>query len=427
MHEIRGLFVWEVCGALLACAASIPACGDYSAASETDTATASNQPGASASGSAATSSVDNQPARPSEPRGSGGSSPGRDGVPGDELPVAGGDAGVPACAGDSDSDGVADCDDGCPEDALKSSPGVCGCAVPDTDLDADGTLDCQEQCPNDPGKLMPGVCGCGRPDVDTDRDGTLDCNDGCPYDGALQAPGTCGCGAPANLPLCLRHRYSFDGTGSVATDSAGNDDGTVVNATLNGDGRLVLLGGVSDQYVNLPPNLISRLGASATIEAWLNWTGAGAPWQRIFDFGSSELGPGQQGAGVTYLFVTPSNTINTHVRAAFTNAGPPEERTVNGPTPLPFGVASHIALVIDGVAQTLALYQDGKLLDAPAPTVDTKLALLNDVNNWIGRSQFVVDEEFQGTIDELRIYSAARTAEQIAAEFTAGPDTLPAR
>jgi len=416
MYEIRRLFVWEACGAMLACAASIAACGDYSAAPATDTATASNQPGAGGSaGSANMSDTANLPARPSDsPSGSGGSA-GSDGTPVGELPIATG--GVDAGASD----------DSCPDDAFKSNPGVCGCGVPDTDLDADGTLDCQEQCPNDPGKRMPGVCGCGRADSDTDGDGTLDCNDDCPFDTALQSPGACGCGAPANLPLCLRHRYSFEGTGTVAADSAGNDDGALVNTALTGDGQLLLLGGVSDQYVNLPPNLISRLGVSATIEVWLNWTGAGAPWQRIFDFGSSELGPGEQGTGVTYLFLTPSNTINTHVRGAFTTAGPPEERTANGPTQLPFKVPSQLALVIDGAAQTLSLYQDGTLLDAPTPTVDTKLALLNDVNNWIGRSQFAADEEFQGTIDELRIYSAARSAEQIAAEFGAGPDTLPAR
>lgn len=415
MHELRAHWVRDTCGALLAGAASIYACGDYSAPRTTDTASASNQPGAGGSaGSASMNSTESMPVRPSDSLGSVGGSAGSDGTVVGQLPVAmGADAGASL--------------DSCPDDALKSSPGVCGCGVPDTDLDADGALDCQEQCPNDPGKQMPGVCGCGRADSDTDGDGTLDCNDDCPFDAALQSPGACGCGAATNLPLCLRHRYSFDGTGTVVTDSAGNDDGALVNGALTGDGRLVLLGGVSDQYVALPPNLISRLGVSATIEAWVNWTGAGAPWQRIFDFGSSELGPGEQGTGVSYLFVTPSNTINTHVRAAFTTAGPPEERTVNGPTPLPFNVPVQLALVIDGVAQTLALYQDGKLLDAPAPTVDTKLALLNDVNNWIGRSQFVADEEFQGTLDELRIYSAARSAEQIAAEFSAGPDALPAR
>jgi hypothetical protein len=247
------------------------------------------------------------------------------------------------------------------------------------------------------------------------------------FDVALQAVGPCGCGAPANLPLCLRHRYSFNGTGAVATDSAGTADGDIVNATLAGDGTLVLVGGVSDQYVNLPANIISRLGVSATIESWVTWTGAGAPWQRIFDFGSSDLAPGEQGNGVTYLFVTPNNTINAHLRAAFTTAGPPEERTVNGPTALPLGVRTHVAVVFDGVAQTLTMYLDGALLDVPAPTLDTTLARLNDVNNWIGRSQFAPDEEFQGTLDEVRIYGVARSAQQIAAEFTAGPNALPAQ
>ncbi len=44
---------------------------------------------------------------------------------------------------------------------------------------------------------------------------------------------------------------------------------------------------------------------------------------------------------------------------------------------------------------------------------------------WIGRSQFIADEEFQGTIDEVRIYSVVRSAAQIAAEIAAGPDQLP--
>jgi Concanavalin A-like lectin/glucanases superfamily len=334
-----------------------------------------------------------------------------------------------ACANDTDtdSDGLNDCDDGCPEDGLKGQPGACGCGVSDTDLDADGTLDCQEACPADPAKVMPGVCGCGRADVDTDLDGTLDCNDACVYDAALQAPGRCGCGAPENLPLCLRHRYSFEGTGAVANDSAGAADGTIVNATLAGNGTLVLAGGVSDQYVDLPANIISRLGVSATIETWATWTGAGAAWQRIFDFGSSDLSVGEQGNGVTYLFVTPTNTINTHLRAAFTTAGPALERTVNAPTAMPFGVSTHVAVVIDGVAQTLTMYQNGTPIDVPAPTADTTLALLNDVNNWIGRSQFAPDEEFQGVIDEVRIYGVARSAAQIAAEVTAGPNTLPAQ
>ena len=52
--------------------------------------------------------------------------------------------------GDSDGDGVSDCDDACPFNAPKSQPGVCGCAVADTDRDGDGLLDCKDACPDDP-------------------------------------------------------------------------------------------------------------------------------------------------------------------------------------------------------------------------------------------------------------------------------------
>jgi hypothetical protein len=333
----------------------------------------------------------------------------------------------PACAIDGDGDGVDDCLDACPLDPNKLAAGTCGCGVRDTDLDFDGALDCQETCPTDPGKTEPGACGCGTTDADTDTDGTLDCNDECPFDAALVTPGACGCGAADTLALCLRHRYSFDGTGAVATDSAGDADGEIVGgAMLAGDGTLVLVGGTSEQYVNLPAGIISALGANATIEAWVTWTGAGGPWQRIFDFGSSGQAGGLQGAGATYLFVSPSNTINAHLRAAYTIAGPAAERVVNGPTSLPFTVAVHVAVVVDGAAQTLALYQNGALIGT-APTLDTRLAVLNDVNNWLGRSQFVLDEEFQGVMDEVRIYSVARSAEQIAADFAAGPDDLPAQ
>lgn len=339
-----------------------------------------------------------------------------------------GSAGMdPACSADADGDGTNDCVDGCPQDPNKLQAGACGCGVLDSDIDFDGALDCQETCPGDPAKTAPGLCGCGQADVDTDLDGILDCNDGCPRDAARAAPGVCGCGAADTLPLCLRHRYSFDGTGAVATDSAGDADGDIIGTALTGTGTLLLAGLVSDQYVDLPAGIISELGVNATIEAWVAWTGAGAPWQRIFDFGSSDSPAGQQGTnGVTYLFLAPSNSINTDLRVAYTNAGPPAERVVNGPTPLPFPAQVHVAVVIDGAAATLALYRDGTLIGT-APTLDTTLALMNDVNNWLGRSQFVADEEFQGTLDEVRIYSAARSAAQIALDAAAGPNALPAQ
>lgn len=118
-----------------------------------------------------------------------------------------GEAGSPGMGG---SAGAPTPDD-CPGDPAKTAPGVCGCGVSDRDADRDGVRDCHEECDQDVNKTLPGECGCGLPDVDSDGDTVLDCRDECPKDAEATVAGACGCGAPDNLPLCLRHRYSFDG------------------------------------------------------------------------------------------------------------------------------------------------------------------------------------------------------------------------
>jgi hypothetical protein len=407
--------------------------------------TASNLPGAAGASGGATPGNE-PPAAAANTGGGSGSSGGRSGQemgpPVAGLGVAGqGDAsGVSArgaspgggagggtdadCSLDSDRDTVNDCLDGCPNDPFKVSPGACGCGQTDLDVDVDGTLDCREECDDDPNKTAPGVCGCGQPDVDSDGDGMLDCQDDCPKDATRSVSGTCGCGAPDNLPLCLRHRYGFGGAGTAATDSVGGANGVVVNTTLAGNGTVVLAGTNTDQYVDLPDGIVSSLGPNATIEVWFTWTGAGAPWQRVFDFGSSDQPPGAQGTGATYLFVTPSNGLNSNARAAFTTGSIGGERVVDGPAPLTAGVLMHIAVVIDAQTNTLTYYQNGARLGG-AELGDVALASLNDVNNWIGRSQFTPDEELQATIDEVRIYGVARNAAQVASESAAGPNVLP--
>lgn len=335
-----------------------------------------------------------------------------------------GEAEVDPCTLDRDFDGTDDCTDECPANFAKTAPGICGCNVADTDVDFDGTIDCQDPCPLDPSKTAPGVCGCGIPDADGDADGAIDCQEACPFDAERTEAGACGCGAPDDLTLCLRHRYSFDGEGTTLVDRVGDADGALLNTTLTGTGNLAIAGGASEQYVVLPSGIISALGPSATIEAWVSWTGAGGSWQRIFDFGSSDAGPGLQGNGATYLFLTPSNGTDTSLRTAMTNAGLGAETFVTSAAPLPFPERVHVAVVVDGPAQTLSLYLQGVLLGRQ-PTAAITLARLNDIDNYIGRSQWVFDEEFQGVYDEFRIYSAALSRQQLGASVAAGPDELP--
>src|SRR3982751_4931574 len=129
------------------------------------------------------------------------------------------------------------------------------------------------------------------------------------------APGTVECPG-------LVHRYSFDGVGTTVLDAIGDADGTVVGASLTGQGTLTLVGLTGDQaqYVDLPHGLLRELH-DATFEAWINWAGSAAhdgtrtPWQRIFDFGEGTTGiEGEQASGgdaLSYLFLTPQTERRT--------------------------------------------------------------------------------------------------------------------
>jgi len=337
-------------------------------------------------------------------------------------------------------------------DSGMSGAGGSGVTCPDGgsdgDRDGDGVPDCLDACADDPDKTAGrGLCGCGLPDS---------VPDGGP---------TC-----ADLVAALAHRYAFKGTGTTVVDSAagGNADGEVENAALSGQGSLVLAGGASDQHVNLPNRILSSRPAGApetgsvTLEAWLRWTGGGN-WQRIFDFGDND-GPqeGAQGAGVSYLFLTPKTPSatgnfpaqNAKLRLSYKRPGADEyEVTLDAPITMPSGVDTHVAVVIDGSLKRMSLYVDGTLQDCVAhfrnvgdpaytsmmgvydwsasvpsggggtvtpPAID--LTVVNDINNWLGRSQFSDDVELQGTFYEFRIYSQALSPELVEISFKGGAD-----
>jgi hypothetical protein len=368
------------------------------------------------------------------------------------------DGGVDAPMSDGGGDAVGPCvttvdggyvsGDCCPDDPLKNDPGACGCGALETDSDNDHVPDCIDECLYDPNKIGAGICGCFAVDDDSDHDGTPDCNDHCPRDGTRTEPGLCGCGPPDNTPLCLAHRYKFDdgptsdggvsdggtgdgGTGDggtspgmVVRDSVGTANGTAVNVTLTGGGSVTLAGGTSDQYIKLPGGTISALGPSGTFEAWITWN-VSTYWQRIFDFGASTGGEGNQGTqGTAFLFCSPlGGPLPGQLFVSFAGSGGLNE--VPGAAPLTVGVMHQVVVVADNSAAdgglgSLLLYVDGALvMQGP---LNSQLGTLTDVNNWLGRSQFMADPEFSGTFHDFRIYSAPLTADQIHTSFLAGAD-----
>lgn len=318
-----------------------------------------------------------------------------------------------------------------------------------TDRDGDGTVDCDDGCPDDPEKTGFGLCGCDYAD---------------PEDGG---PPTC-----VDLVNLLVHRYTFNGVGSVAEDSVGGVPGTILGTELTGTRVLTLAGLMNDQYVAFPNRFVADF-QSVTFEAWLQWSG-GQVWQRIFDFGNNNgPGAGEQGPnGTSYLFLTPRIpndpvlTIESEVapqagklRVAYKREGSDEyEVTLDAEIALPSGVntLTQVVVVIDAEAMRMSLYIDGKLQEAVAhfkmagatiqtpffrmdgsydwsapvagldggammpPAID--LSLIDDANNWLGRSQFQSDEELQGAYHEFRVYNGALSPELVTISFKAGPD-----
>jgi Concanavalin A-like lectin/glucanases superfamily len=246
--------------------------------------------------------------------------------------------------------------------------------------------------------------------------------DGCPNDPAKAAPGICGCGVPEScveLKNALVHRYRFLGSGTQATDSVGTAHGKIVNTTLSGSGTVVLAGGTSDQYVDLPNDLVHTLG-NATFEAWITWQGGNA-WQRIFDFGDEQTQTeNAQGIGRSYLFVSATlGGANGMMRCAYQKAGS-TETIVSSVKSLPTGAMSHVAVVANDQNNKLAIYLNGSL--ESEATWNDSLSSIHDINVWLGRSQYAVDPELGATYHEFRIYSVALTAAQLALSAQAGPD-----
>jgi len=217
----------------------------------------------------------------------------------------------------------------------------------------------------------------------------------------------------------LLHRYSFDGQGTGIVDSQGTADGVAMGgATLTGLGSIVLDG--ADDFVERPGGLGSA-SDMRSFEAWFKWNPTGAAnWQRLMDFGDSSGGVGTQGVGLTYLVISPQASTPQAMAGAIKTINPGVSQKVFANSPTPMGAIVHVVLTFDSPGDSMAMYVDGALHNTSSITEN--LSELNDVNCWLGQSQFTQDPNFEGSIDEFRVYGHALSAPEVAASFAAGPD-----
>jgi len=172
-------------------------------------------------------------------------------------------------------------------------------------------------------------------------------------------------------------------------------------------GQAAALSGQGD-YVELPiGSLISTL-ANSTFATLVNFSNNGNAWQRIFDFGS--------GSSASYMLLCPSSSTSGPIWFAITPSGRSGESVVTGSSPLPTGW-HHVAVVIVSASMTVQIYIDGEMVgEGPTATLPADLGVTTQ--NWLGRSQYEVDEYFGGALDDFRIYKRALSATEV--RFLAG-------
>jgi hypothetical protein len=227
-------------------------------------------------------------------------------------------------------------------------------------------------------------------------------------------------GGGRELRELLAHRYRFDGPGNTVVDSVGDADGVTVGAVL-GAGRVTLTG---LNYVDLPNALLAGL-ESVTLEAWVTWSvnpaSPGSDWQVLFSFGTNVNGEGSQGSGTTYLALTPKATDSGAIRASYTLTGYDDEVYADAADDLPTTAGTQVVMVVDGQHGSLTVYVDGAVAGTQTG-LSIDLSAIQDVNNWIGRSQFTQDPNFVGEVLDFRIYPSALSASQVALSHTLGAD-----
>ena len=210
--------------------------------------------------------------------------------------------------------------------------------------------------------------------------------------------------------------YSFDQTaGPAITDASGNGhDGALEGTATFGTGVIrndLKLDGAAGTYVRLPAGLVATL-RDTTIAFWVRPranASSSTAWERVFDFGVNTT---------SYMFFTSSSTSysgDTAARFGITVAGNYNEQRLDATGPLPGESWTHVAIVLGSSGGVLYLNGAANATNAGLNVRPADLGTTG--NDWLGRSQFAGDPNFAGEIDELRIYAASLTPEQVAALY----------
>ncbi|SMQ71242.1 Glycosyl hydrolases family 43 [Plantibacter sp. VKM Ac-1784] len=207
--------------------------------------------------------------------------------------------------------------------------------------------------------------------------------------------------------------YTFNDASSVATaalvpDASGNGfDATVVGSGaeltagptgLAGDKALKLPGGSSTStaaYLSIAPGLVNDDATDLTISAWVKWDGAN-PCTWPFALGS---------AVERHVFAT--TQCGSGAYGAIRDGS---EVRASGAEPVPVGVWTHLAVVVDG-GTSVSTYVDGELVGtAPITYAAAAAQGTTTFSGYVGKSFYAPDAVWGGVIDDVEVHDSALSA-----------------
>jgi uncharacterized repeat protein (TIGR03806 family) len=251
----------------------------------------------------------------------------------------------------------------------------------------------------------------------------------------------------------LTHRWTFNTTGTATNGTVIQDLIAAAPATIVGsgavrNGSVVTLPGNTTgnvatasiaAYLDLPNGIVSSK-TNLTLEIWASVVSA-RTWQRLFDFGrmnTSGTGEVSNTAGAPggtessdnlMLSVSANGNLNDHRLTARLDGA--AELGVNNSIATSTSTQYHYVITFQsGVGANpstggrLTWYRNGVSIGF----LDTNFRLnqIEDVNNWLGRSQYTGDSNANISYNEVRVYDQALSPAQITASNAAGPINLPA-
>jgi hypothetical protein len=207
---------------------------------------------------------------------------------------------------------------------------------------------------------------------------------------------------PPPPPTGLVASYNFDaGTGTTVADLSGNaNTGTITGATWSTAGKnggALSFNGTSN-YVQVADSASLDLTTGMTLEAWVNPAALGTAWRTV-------LFKAQSGGMVYSLY---ANQDTTRPVGQVNIGG---EQNVVGAASLALNTWSHVAVTYDGSA--LRLYVNSAVVATTA--VSGTIPVSTGVLRMGGNS--VWGEWFGGLLDDVRIYSRALSASELATDM----------